>query len=75
MGLAARIETLKLKYPRSENYIESAYQRFMADDTQKDAVDFFDLLKRDVESRNLPEFTGKGLPKRRLTQRRTRARG
>ena len=63
MALAARIETLKLKYPRSEKYIELAYQRFLADDTQNDEGEFFVFLQRDVESRNPPEFKGKRLPR------------
>jgi len=63
MALAGRIEILKLKHPRSGEFIESAYNRFLVDDSQKDESDFFDLLRRDVELRNQPEFTGKGLPK------------
>jgi hypothetical protein len=72
VALSARIETLKLKYPRSEKFIESEYERYRADDSQNDESDFFVLLRRDVECRNPPEFQAKGLSKKRATGRQPR---
>jgi hypothetical protein len=64
MALPSIIERLKVKYPRSEKFIESEYQRFLSDDSQHNEGDFYNFLVRDVEQRNPPEFKSKGLPKR-----------
>jgi hypothetical protein len=71
MALAANIEKLKMKFPRSEKFIDLEYQKYLADESRNDDGEFLNFLRCDVERRNPPEFRGKGLPRGRRRHRRS----
>ena len=70
--LRKSIATLKAEYPNDADYIDTEVQRYLTDDSPPDDSEFITLLKRRLEQKHPPPYTGKGLPKGRTPPLRRR---